>query len=261
MSSLKFNELPEDEEIIQALVHPFEAVSQLFPDYLLTALVPMERYDGYAHIHCVTDDEMQETCEFVNSFNSMLATSDDIKVQARIKILVYSHIMESDYPLVVYWNLLNVLNNQPCNWTVTRVTKEGKTKVCSYTTEKIVELKELADRVGLPLGSILEKLWNNDLRNTFNHSQYTFMAHLYAGTRHLSPFSRKNNKSLYDADVRYSLDYIDSLYQKACGYLEIFVKAHKHYIAPFLDGESHSTQLGEIFWDSDVNRWRWSEHR
>jgi hypothetical protein len=256
--SSEITDLPEDNQIVQAVVQVFEAVKLLAPAKLLSGLVPTERHAGYVHINYVPDYELQETCEFVNDFNSLLEKMDSTKMQVRMKVSVYCHIMESDYPFAVLWNLLRVLHNLPCKWTVTRLTKSGDEFTCEYTGEKIGELTRLGDALGLPTGEILARLWDSNLRNTFSHSQYALFGDNFTSTRNTSPFSRKMGKTLANIDISYSFEHIDALFVKSCGFLRIFVETYKHYIAPFKDGKSHQVEDGAVIWEHQLGRWTWT---
>lgn len=250
--------LPEDEEILWAVIKPFEAVKQFFPSHLLSALVPTEKSEGYTHINYIVDNELQETCNFVNDFNTLLNMADDTHRQIRIKLLVYCHIMESDYPFIVLWNLLRILDGQPCKWTFTRITNKGDEEICRYTEQKINELERLSSNLGLPTGTVLSNFWDNDMRNTFSHSQYILDGNRYFSTRTLSPFSRASNKQLFSSDIDYPFAHINELYSKATGFLRTFVEVYKHYIMPFKDGENHHLQDGIITWDRR-GRWVWQQ--
>ncbi|MEZ4705830.1 MAG: hypothetical protein R3A44_01410 [Caldilineaceae bacterium] len=165
--------------------------------------------------------------------------------------------MESDFPYMVFWNLLRILNNLPCKWTFTRTTGKGEEELCQLTRQKIDEIKKLSDEFGLQVGSVLKQLWNKDLRNTFSHSQYTLSDGKYSGTRTHSPFSRKRNKTLTDSDIDLEFDYIEELVHKSTGLFGAFLDTYKHYVAPYKDGSEFQVQDGTVVWDSGLKRWVW----
>jgi len=247
-------DLPEDEEITLAIAKLFEVVKRCAPNKLLSALLPTETHDGYVHINFVPDYEIQETCEFVNDFISLLDKVDNVKAQMRIKVSIYCHIMESDYPYVVLWNLLRLLHQLPCQWTITNQVGQ----VREYPHQKIAELTRLDTELELSTGEVIGKLWDNHLRNMFNHSQYELVGNSFNGTRNTSPFSRKEKKTFADIDNYYSFEYIDALAGKACHFLSSFVDIYKHYMASFKDGQPHQVQDGVVIWDSERGNWTWN---
>jgi len=134
--------LPSHEEIDIAVAEVFDCVRRKCPANLLNSLVVVDTTMDLDHsnINYVVDYEMREICDFANAFKKQLAKTTDRRQQARIKILIYCHIMEADLPLTVFWNLLRILDGAPPDWTFRRRTKAGKDEICESPRQKIAEV-------------------------------------------------------------------------------------------------------------------------
>lgn len=248
--------LPTDEEISAALEQVFARAKEHAPSRFLESLIPVEVSDGLALINYVPDYEMNEICEFANMFRALMSGTKLADEQSRLKVAVYCHIMESDLPLTVVWNLLRLQHNETCQWTFTKQTRKGE-RTCEYTEEKVQEIVRKADALQLDVGRILEMIWERDLRNSFSHSQYVLIGGNYMATRRSSPLSRRQNRTLSDGDCYYSYETLDALYQRACQWLFAFIETYKSYIAPYKDGRVHDVWGRPIFWDCGRRRWLW----
>ncbi len=252
------NSIPNDTEIVKAIAEIFDTVYQHNPLKILSALVTVDKHFilGYKTINYVVDYEMMEICEFINEFKSLLKETKEIEQQIRIKVLIYCHIMEADLPYMVFWNLLRILNSQDCKWTFQKQKSDNTQYVYQYTWEKISQINNLSKKLNLKIGDILTRLWNGNLRNAFNHSQYTFMGNFLQCTKNLIPFSRKIsdlNKSL-----NFSFSTIDKYFEGSKNYLSYFIEAYKHAIKYFQDGKTYSIQDGLIRWDKSKT-WVWEK--
>lgn len=242
--------LPLSSEIQKAIFELFRGVKEGNSEELLSALVPIDKdfQPGDKLTTNVPDWEMREICAFVNDFKTILdGLQNNQDLKTRIKIMIYCHIMEADFPFTVLWNLLRILNQQQCEWSFSRITKEGKVSTCKYPREKIVEIHRLSRPKDLLIGELLAQLWRPDLRNAFSHSQYFFGADYFVGTRQFSPISRDANTSPYKT-VRYSHEEINALYQGAYDFLFAFVKVYESYIEPYQNGNVYKIQPGSIRW-------------
>lgn len=238
--------LPLKGEICKAILELFGMVKEGYPDELLSALVPIDKdfQPGDISTTNVPDWEMREICAFVNDFKTILdGLQNNQDLKTRIKIMIYCHIMEADFPFTVLWNLLRILNQQQCEWTF-----------CKYPRKKIDNIRKLSKPKGLLIGELFAQLWQFDLRNAFSHSQYFFGADYFVGTRQLSPISRDTKTFPYKT-VRYSHEEINTLYQGAYDFLLVFVQVYESYIEPYQNGKVYKIQTGSIRWDE---RGTWS---
>ena len=147
---------PSNEEILFAVSEVFDRVRFGHSANLLNALVVVDKtmHQGHRVINYVVDYEMQELCDFTNEFKAHLKQTEDRFHQARIKVLIYCHIMEADLPLTVFWNLLRILKGDACDWTFHRITKSGDKQVCQYPSEKVDELRQLSERLDMQIGRV-----------------------------------------------------------------------------------------------------------
>ena len=249
---------PSDEEIHLAVAEVFDRVQFDHHAKLLNALVVVDKamFHGHSIINYVVDYEMQELCDFANGFNAHLKQTDDRFQQARIRALIYCHVMEADLPLTVIWNLLRILDGRDCDWTFHRITNKSKKQVCQYPSEKIAELSLLSKKLNMQIGTVLYRLWRVDLRNAFSHSQYCWMGEMLTATSSLSLLSRKNGRK--KSNPSFTVGDIERLYQGASKLLYYFAEAYRIAIAPFRDENPHPVDSGWIVWDSQAG-WLWKE--
>jgi hypothetical protein len=135
--------------------------------------------------------EWQELKLFIWSFEELLKrSSNDLDLQVRIMMILYCHIFEADFPFAVIWNLMRAINGQRESWTFIGQDKKGDPLVCEYPSQKIREIKRISDEIGLNIGNVINDLWNDNLRNSFSHSQYCISDDEILFTKNLSPISR-----------------------------------------------------------------------
>ncbi len=249
-------ELPSETEIQAAVFELFDKVVHSCPERLLSALVPIDASlePGNKLISYIRDYEMQEVCDFLNDFKSMLKKIDNRKQEMRIKIMIYCHIMEADLPFIILWNLLRVLNGQQSEAEFMMITEKGKKVVCEYPDQKIAEIEKLSRQLKLTIGDLIRKFWQKDIRNAFSHSQYFLGDNFFTITRELSTISRKS----LDKRAVYSYQNIDKLYFCANNFLSAFIDTYKCYIDPYKDGNAYRIQVGSIRWDMRLHRWVWA---
>lgn len=247
---------PSNEQILFAVSEIFDRVRFGHTGNLLNALVVVDKtmHEGCSVINYVVDYEMQELCDFVNEFKAHLKHTENRFHQARIKVLIYCHILEADLPLTIFWNLLRVVKGETCDWTFRRITKNGDKQVCQYPREKVDELRSLSEQLDMKIGTVVDRLWQGRLRNAFNHSQYCWMGDTLTATSSLSPLSRKNVGK--KGNPTFTFDDIELLYQGAIKLLYYFTEAYRIAIAPFKDGNAHAVDSGWIIWDSEAG-WLW----
>lgn len=252
---------PGKGEIQDSVTQLFDRVLIGYPEKLLSALIAVDKtmHTGLSVINYIVDSEMQEICDFVNEFNAYLKQTDNKFQQIRVKILIYCHILEADLPLTVIWNLLRILNDEPCDWTFHRITKEGKTEVCEFTNQKIKEIARLSLITHTSTGNVLIRLWEPGLRNAFSHSQYCWMGDMLRGTNDLSPISRQQRRS-GTTDRKYTFTDVHTLYQCAQNLLHSFITCYHLVIEKYKDGNTYKVQDGWVVWDGSAGGWLWEQN-
>jgi hypothetical protein len=218
-------------------------------------------------------------CEFAKIFKHLLAhinrsdtanADDDIRRSStRLKVMIYCHIMEADYPYLVLLNLLRILRGKSCCFTFYRRNeddeiqkdKHGKPQFCRKLYEKIGELSREDRALNTGIGGMLSDLLKGDLRNAFAHSQYTvesdgsfIVTRYFSGTTGETPQEAGNKHEIF-----FSSDGISVLYEGAWTYLTNFIDCYKKLVAPFKDGGFHATELSRdpIRWDPARCTWTW----
>ena len=128
-------------------------------------------------------------------------------------------------------------------------------------------VKRLSDKLNVKIGSVLDHLWQYDLRNRFSHSQYFWdSCDILTTTGALSPLSRKKLFPLSckvpkeedptkKGNPSFSLAQIERLYQGATSLLHYFIRCYKITIAPFQDGKPHPLHTGAVVWNPQAERW------
>jgi|GEM_PF-6383114 len=168
---------PTDSEIIIAVEQLFRATASFNAVTRLNALIPTDLEISVSNSlpqgKVVTDiplNEFDEVNNFVSQFEDFIRLGPTEENAIRIKLIVYCHIMEADFWPTLIWNQLRLLSQEQPSWSFTRITSKGKILVCEYPREKFEEIRLLANRVEQPIGDIIFRIWDNDLRNAFSHS-------------------------------------------------------------------------------------------
>lgn len=248
--------VPQGGKLRQALEELFGAVRESKESELLSALVPVDTtmQKGHRVINYVPDLEMDELCRLASYFGGLVQTESDPGNQARIRVLVYCHIFEADFPLTVCWNLLRTLNGQECSWIFSRRTKGGKVRLCQYPRERVKEMERLSQQTSMSLGKLLSGLWQNDLRNAFSHSQYFLGGNALTSSRSLSPVSRPR-VGIRERSPSFTFVDIEDLYDRAVELLSGFIEQYKESVHVYKNGELHKIQKGWIRWDTKRAHW------
>jgi hypothetical protein len=185
-----------------------------------------------------------------------------VEFSVRCKLLVYCYIMEADYPFITLLNLLRVLaDKEPC-WVFHKrgpddsiKEKNGKNLGCQYPWEKIHEIAEADKNLQTNIGSILEGLWWDQLRNAFSHSQYA----IQNGSVVLTSWGtgvQMSNAHRQDPTV-VAFQTLDSFYLGALTLWNCFLNNYRTSRKPFEDGRPYRIPLGLVRWDSDREVWTW----
>jgi len=140
-------------------------------------------------------------------------------------MLVYCHVMESAFPLAVLRNLLLLLSGRPEDWVFHSLNKKGQTVVCENPSQKVREIKRLADCQGVTIGSVLRRLWNDTLRHRFSHAYYALTDSQVLSTRNLSPIAREAPMK-FSSDPFITFDELSLLYKAALSFVSGFVSEY-----------------------------------
>jgi len=224
--------MPNDLEISQAVEALFSATGPLDRIARWNALVPTDAdlsaqfSQGQKQVTYVPTYEFSELIDFVHCFGSLLESHGQTEPnQIRVMLMVYCHVMESEFMLTLIWNQLRLLNGQQPSWRFTHITPRGKTVVCEYPREKFSEINTLAQRVGQPIGDVISCIWDRHLRNAFSHSRYWLgSAHVLLSVG-LSPISR-NGPFASGKSRSYSFNEVRDRYRSARSML--FAVASEH---------------------------------
>jgi hypothetical protein len=225
--------IPNGKDISIAIDELFRIVIGINIADASKALIPRMPIDVNKGTYCLPpfeDLQMNELCEFITQFNSIIqSTTDDITL-TRIKALVYCHIMEAGLPLAVLWNFIRIIEDKPVEWPVSRITEKGKKEILIMPDERISEILSMSTKNGLKIGFRLNELWNKELRNSFTHANYTIYknGHLN-GYKSISPLTKdkvKQGKAEAGNLYYFSTDEIDQYYQGALTYLKIFIEKY-----------------------------------
>ena len=173
--------------------------------------------------------------------------------------------MEADYPVVVLLNILRTLNDLDCCWTFYKrdendqiiTNKKGEPLTCEYPRQKFQQLRIEAEKAGSMIGTILERLWEGDLRNSFSHSQYAIGSNgsITATKMFTGVPTRRSIRNIQNCRISYSSVEIEQLYEGAMTYLDSFVREYKKFIQPYQDEMPHRIQDGLIRWSNKHKRW------
>jgi len=173
-------------------------------------------------------NEWRELKSFIWSFEDLLKkSSDDQALQVRIMMVLYCHVFEADFPLAVIWNLMRVISGQGESWTFIGKDRKGKPLVCEYPSQKVREIKRISDEIGLNLGNVINKLWNDDLRNSFSHSQYFISDYEILFSKNLSPISRKPH-DVMPRLATLQIEELKNLYDGVYSLFEVFEREYRN---------------------------------
>jgi hypothetical protein len=225
---------PTDSEITQAIESLFNATAYIDRNTRWNALVPTDADlsaqplpQGQVQVTYVPIYEFREPIDFVDYFDNLIGSGGQTDQDAiRVMIMVYCHVMESEFWPTLIWNQLRLLAGEQPSWRFTRTASAGKILVCKYPREKFAEISVLAQRVGQPVGDIISRIWDGDLRNAFSHSGYWLSPDYVIPSRWLSPISRKGGLKASSQLRSYSFDEVRDRYRSARALL--FAVASEH---------------------------------
>jgi hypothetical protein len=226
--------LPLDSEIVQTVETLFAATASLDRTALWNALVPTDSYlgvsldPGHKLVTRIPTCEFHEIMDFVHYFGNLLnADGQSEGDEVRVKLMLYCHIMESEFVPTLVWNQLRLLSGlAPC-WNFVRATPKGKVEVCEYPWQKFQEIEKLSAAVSQPIGNVISRVWKRELRNAFFHSRYFLGSAYVIPTGQLSPVSRKTPGVISKRQARsYSFNEVRELYR--CAHRLVLTLASKH---------------------------------
>lgn len=253
---------PEEDKVRFAIAQVFAACAERHQQGILGALVPHSFKPSPMICHW-PELETEELCLFINQFRSYII-NDDISLQgkSRLMILIYCHIMESEFPSTVIWNLLRIMNHEAPSWVFYSVNKDGKQFSCELPENRYSEIKKLAEKSGMEIGNVLDILWHNKLRNAFTHAQYIIHENGdLLGGKNISPITsnaiRRSDTSSVTGEnpYFYSFSEINCLYETSLHFLQSFIQTYRFVIAPYKNGTSFNIPTCIIRWDSADCEW------
>jgi hypothetical protein len=252
--------IPTTDEIQRAMVRVFKTTTDTRGRAILGALVAYT-FDPMRAIWNIPDYEAEELCRFVNQFNAYVRNEHEPAALTRLRLVVYCHILEAETPQAVIWNLLRLIGGQQPSWLFSTPGKKGD-QPCDTPEQRVAEIRRLADPLDQPIGDVLDRLWNNKLRNAFLHAQYIIRADgHFEGTKTISPLTanavRESDKPDASGNnpTHYTASEVEQLYEAALQYLSILTECYKAGSAPFKDGNLHDFPAGPIRWDEGRGWW------
>src|SRR5208337_3498715 len=217
--------IPTDSDITQAVQSLFNATASLDRSASWNALVPTDLDlsaqplpQGQKQISFIPHLEFREVNSFVDYFGKLVVSSGQIDENAiRVMLMVYCHIMESEFWPTLTWNKLRLLAGKQPSWHFTHKTRKGNNRVCEYPNDKFKEIRDLAESVHHPIGDVISRIWDGVLRNAFSHSGYWLSTDRVIPSKWLSPISRKGpfKASSKPRSESYSFNEVRDLYRSA----------------------------------------------
>lgn len=249
------NTVPTADQVAAAVSALFASAAAEHPEGLLAALLPVDRTmeRGFRVFNAIPSFEMGELCRLGSYFDTLQESERDEEARSRIRLLVYCHVMEADFPITVIWNVARILTGLEPGWTFVRRSDE---KVLRHPGERIAELVAITESTELHVGSVLQLLWQRRLRNAFSHSQYFFAGESITCSERLSPIGRSDERVGPDGSDSYAHVDLEDLYAAAVSYLRSFARCYQDRLAFFRDGQPHQLADWEVRWDGDANRWQ-----
>ena len=248
--------ISSQERIKTAINSIFDFSRNHLEDKILNAFIPYGGIDELPQndqsLTLAFEHEIHEMFSFLKEFdNLLLFYSDDFINQSRIKLQLYCRIMENDYPYLIIYNLLNLIDEKEIDWNF-KIIKNGETKYCDTPTKKIGRIAALCKSHKFDIGKVLENLWRADLRNSFLHSQYCLSPNgFFTNTRFYSPTASKK-----PSKRGYSTKEINLIYERSGDYINIFFKMFFSLINRFKTGKPYELLNGkEIYWDDKSHSW------
>jgi hypothetical protein len=248
--------IPSERRIKVAIDSIYDYSESHLGDKILNAFVPYGGIDELPEndqsLTFAFEHEIHEMFSFLKEFDKLLSCySDDFINLSRIKLQLYCKIMESDYPYMIIYNLLNLIAGKEIDWNF-KVTKNSETKYCDTPTKKICRIAELCKSYKFDIGKVLDNMWRADLRNSFLHSQYCLSPNgFFTNTRFYSPTASKK-----PAKRGYSAEEINLLYERSGGYINDFFKKYFAVIEKFKNGKTYKLLNGNtIYWNVKSHSW------
>lgn len=173
--------IPTDNEIRDAISEIFDHPHVQKSEHIYRALVPedpsISNLVGYPVVGLLQYSSLKEMQQLCKDLFDLREKHDASKLYYRLSLIIYCHIMEADFLLTCIWNLIRLINCDKPQWVMEFKTKKGDMQKCNYPKDKIEEIQRQSNRNGinLQIGNVLTLLWNSDIRNSFNHSNYAFI--------------------------------------------------------------------------------------
>lgn len=232
----------------------------------------------------ITDFELNETLDLINQFTplqsdqihlkqgfvenfSMLLMKFlfrikpiDVKAKTRVRLLLYCHITEVDIIYMVLFNMLRTIKREQYSSTITFKSKKGRIIEAEYPSQKIEQIEEESQFIGIPLRPIYSEFYFNYLRNAFNHSQYFLDQD---GGFNLSKNLSPSTSAIYKKTAQISYfkaETIQAIFNKTILYIKSFIRNHMQFLESYMDGEHHQTNFGRICYNQQ-HGWSFAQNQ
>ena len=253
---------PTEDEICFAVAETFTKTAERTQQRILGALVPYS-LKPTPMISYWPEYEIEELCQFVNQFNSYITDDVELSKKARIMLLIYCHIMEAHFPATVLWNLIRLLAEEFPSWDFYGIGKRGKKFSCELPRDRYAQIEKLAKAQNVQIGTVLQRLWHNKLRNAYSHAQYIVHKNGdFLGGKNISPITesavRKGDTAKGaggENPYYYRFEDIYGLYNSVIKYLRSFVESYRFIVTPFKTGDFFDIPAGCIRWNVERKRW------
>ncbi len=260
--------------IAELFSHCQDASGDEFPN----ALIPVDPFyePGKIALTEFCYREIEELFQFSDKFGKLLQAlnkqdawpyEDCIEMQVRLMLLVYCHIMEADFPYVVFLNLCRVTNNLEPRWGFFARNEDDSLKMnknnhpipLKTIDDKVFRIGEFSLAKELDFINVLSKLWCNDLRNAFSHSQYVISPTGYLlCSKWLTGVTGKSAESvrcIRNGKVDFKFNDIKSYYDNSCNYFVQFRKTYMDFVKPYMNAERVKLHSGYVRWNIAKDMW------
>lgn len=191
----------------------------------------------------------------------------DAEMSVRLSVHAYCHIMEADLLYLILLNLCRVAEGLKCDWLFMAREKDdsfrekdGDVYRLNKISDKIEHLKKYDLAKESQLSTMLEGLWDGELRNAFSHSQYFIDSEGKLGcikwAHKTSSESFAKNGQFTGEPLYLEKKDIKSLSESAFGYIRIFGDLYHEFVTPYKSTSSVSLDDFDVFYDTNKRVWR-----
>ncbi len=190
-------------------------------------------------------DHINESIHFINDLNGLIKTVDNENTHLRLGLIIYCHIVEMN-------DLYSTIGN------IFRICKGNEYDINLFSnlrspTEKINQLSELTNDFNFKtkILDLINKFYDNQLRNSFAHSSYFLQGNLFSDTS--SKKFNINGKSTLDIqkDIyprlkcaeNYFKAYLEVLHEHKMSYKKVKQIDLKNKFLPDNNGEIYAAHI------------------